>query len=251
MSRICPLSHSIVLYLDCLECDNKICVHPNKSPQNAKYEPRKVYDNMHTIVIGIDQSYKDTGISIYLDGKLKQAIDCFTQNLDNNTIKRKVLRAKLINIFSKMHAKKYAYDSIKEPCKLICVIERIRLQSQGFINIDYIKSIGALNAMIVDAANQYDISVYSVDTRAWKSAVIGTSKGKANRYGIDEKKWPTILWCISKGYESKIKADAGKKKKGIIEKDGERFTYNDNIADAIGIGKFYFIGDHDMLKEEH
>ena len=140
---------------------------------------------------------------------------------------------------------------MKEECQIICIIERIRLQSQGFINIDYIKSIGALNAMIVDTASQYNIPVYSVDTRAWKSASVGTSKEKSNKYGFDPKKWPTILWCIKQGYKSKIKADAGKKKKGVIEKNGERYTYNDNIADSIGIGKFYFVGNHDLLKEEH
>lgn len=251
MSRICPINHSVVLYLDCLDCDDKICRHPNKSHQNVKYELREVYNKMHIIVIGIDQSYKDTGISVWFDGKLKQATDCFTQNLENNTIKRKTLRAKLLNVFGKLNAKKLTYESIKEECKIICIIERIRLQSQGFINIDYIKSIGALNAMIVDTANMYNIPVYSVDTRAWKSAVVGTSKGKSNKYGFDPKKWPTILWCIKQGYKSKIKADAGRKKKGVVEKNGERYTYNDNIADSIGIGKFYFVGNHNLLKEEH
>lgn len=44
MSRICPINNSVVLYLDCLDCDDKICIHPNKSPQNVKYELREVYD---------------------------------------------------------------------------------------------------------------------------------------------------------------------------------------------------------------
>ena len=142
MSRICPINHSIVLYLDCLDCDDKICRHPNKSPQNVKYELREVYNKMHTIVIGIDQSYKDTGISVWFDGKLKQATDCFTHNLENNTIKRKTLKAKLMNIAGKLYAKKLAYDAINEHCDIVCIIERIRLQSQGFINIDLMKKNG-------------------------------------------------------------------------------------------------------------
>ena len=44
---------------------------------------------------------------------------------------------------------------------IICVIERIRLRSQGFLNINYIKSIGALNALIVDLMYEYNIKVYS------------------------------------------------------------------------------------------
>lgn len=59
------------------------------------------------------------------------------------------------------------------------------------------------------------------------------------------------MWCIKQGYKSKIKADAGRKKKCVIEKNEERYTYNDNIADSIGIGKFYFVGNHNLLKEEH
>ena len=252
MSKKCPANNSIVLYLDCLECDDKICLHNHKIPRNVTERTTEVHKMNHTIVIGIDQSYKDTGISVWFDGKLKNATDCFTQNLENNTIKRKTLKAKLMNIAGKLHAKKLAYDAINEHCDIVCIIERIRLQSQGFINIDYIKSIGALNAMIVDTMDKYNIKVYSVDTRAWKSAVVGTSKGKSNKYGFDEKKWPTILYCIKSGYKSKIKQSvSNRKKKAVIVKNDESYTYNDNIADSICIGKFYFVGNKDLLKEEH
>lgn len=37
MSKICPISHSIVLYLDCLECDNKICKQHKTVLRMAKY----------------------------------------------------------------------------------------------------------------------------------------------------------------------------------------------------------------------
>lgn len=199
------------------------------------------------IVIGIDQSYKDTGISISMNGHIKSITHCFTANLDNNTLKRKKLSERLNIVFKKASDK-----STKCNAKLICVIERIRLQSQGFINIDYIKSIGALNAMIVDLANIYNIPVYSVDTRAWKSAVVGTSKEKQNKYGIDPKKYPTILWLIDKGFEDYIKEEvSGRKKKGVIEKNGERYTYNDNAADSACISLFPFVGDVKLLKEEH
>lgn len=36
MSRICPLNHSIVLYLDCLDCDYKICKQLNSNKNNKK-----------------------------------------------------------------------------------------------------------------------------------------------------------------------------------------------------------------------
>lgn len=198
------------------------------------------------IVVGIDQSYKDTGISISYNNKLKSATHCFTQNLKNNTEKREALKQKLISVFDKTKTMQN-----KKDCEVIVIIERIRLQSQGFINIDYIKSIGALNAMIVDIAYKYDFPVYSADTRAWKSKVIGTSKGQPNAFGIDEKKLPTILWCVNKGFEKYIiDYNVGKLQKGVIYKDGVRVKYNDNIADSICIGLYGF-KPHIRLKQEH
>lgn len=199
------------------------------------------------IVIGIDQSYKDTGISISFNGKLKMAKDILLEKYKNNSERRTNLQKRLFDIFSSVEILKNDYDA-----EVIVIIERIRLQSQGFINIDYIKSIGALNALIVDTASSFDFPVYSVDTRAWKSAIVGNSKGQKNKFNIDEKKWPTILWCVSKGYKKYIiNYDVGKRKsKGIIEKDGKRYTYNDNIADSICISLYGFTKNQ-LLKEEH
>lgn len=230
MSKHCPFYGIKVLYLDCLECEEKYC---------------KKEKQMDKIVVGIDQSYKDTGITVAINGEVKLVTECFTHNLDNNSLKRKELKKTLTKVFDLV--KRKASDG----CEVVVVIERIRLQSQGFVNIDYIKSIGALNALIVDLAKEYGFPVFSADTRAWKSAVIGNSKGQNNKYGFDPKKWPTILWCISKGYKDYIiDYEVGKKKKAIIEKDGERYTYNDNKADSIGICLYGF-NNKALLKEEH
>jgi hypothetical protein len=122
------------------------------------------------------------------------------------------------------------------------IIERIRLQSQGFINIDYIKSIGALNAVIVDCAKQYGLKVYSVDTRAWKSAIVGTSKPMNNKYGINPEKWPTIQFIRRMGFEDKILIPVSKRKKtGVIIIDGERYTFNDDAADSACIALYGFL----------
>lgn len=200
------------------------------------------------IVIGIDQSYKDTGITVSLNGKVKMVTECFTMNLPNNSVKRKKLYETLDKIFDMVYGKAEHMEA-----EVVVVIERIRLQSQGFINIDYIKSIGALNALIVDLAKSYGYPVYSVDTRNWKSNVVGTSKGQKNKYGIDEKKWPTIQWCVRNGYEQYIiDYEIGKKKKGVLERNGVKFTYNDNKADSIAISLYGFIPiKKQLLKEEH
>ena len=231
MAKYCKY-YGLVLYMDCLECEEKYCRRPKVK---------------NKIVVGIDQSYKDTGISMSMNGHIKTIGHCFTANLCNNSLKRQKLNMRLLEVLEKVSKLSIKYDA-----DVMVVIERIRLQSQGFINIDYIKSIGALNAMIVDTCMKYNFKVYSVDTRAWKSAVVGTSKEKQNKYGIDPKKWPTILWLINKGFEESIKEEvSGRKKKGVIEKNGERFTYNDNAADSAAISLFPFKGSNDLLKEEH
>lgn len=201
---------------------------------------------MNKIIIGIDQSYCDTGITVSLDGEFKSSTHCYTENLKTNTEKRKQLKLTLVNVFNKVLQKQSQLG-----CEVVVIIERIRLRSQGFLNINYIKSIGALNALIVDTADIYSFPVYSVDTRAWKTAVVGTSKGQSNPYGLDEKKYPTIQWCIRNGYEQHIiNYNVGRKTKGVIVKDGERFTYNDNIADSICISLYGFT-KNPKLEREH
>lgn len=235
MSKVCPY-YGLVLYLDCLECEEKYC--RGNRMANPKEELEKLVDDIvgNVIVVGIDQSYKDTGISISYRGKLMTATHCYLDKEKDNCAKRRKLKLFLYEVFEKVEEKKRKTNAI-----VIVIIERIRLHSDGFVNINYIKAIGALNAMIVDTAAGYDYQVYSVDTRAWKSAVVGTSKEKQNKYGIDPKKFLTIIWCIKQGYKKYIiDYDVGKKKKGVIEKDGEKYFYNDNIADSICISLYGF-----------
>lgn len=198
------------------------------------------------IIIGIDQSYKCTGIALSYNGELKSTTCIKTEHLKNNSEKRKMIYGNLSAVFEKVCALSNIYEA-----EVTVIIERIRLRSQGFLNINYIKSIGALNALITDLAYIYDFPVYSVDTRAWKSSVVGTSKPKTNKYGFDPKKWPTILWCIEKGYkENIIEHVSNRQTKGVINDNGERYTYNDNIADSICISLYGFTPSP-KLEREH
>lgn len=198
---------------------------------------------MNKIVIGFDQSYEDTGISIAVDGVLKAAKSVPLKQLKNNTQKRQKLQEEAFKAFRKVS---------QHNAEIVVIIERIRLRSDGFININYIKGIGALNSVIVDTAALFGFPVYSVDTRAWKTAVVGTASPGQNPYGIDPKKWPTIQWCVRQGYEKKIvNYNVGKRKtKGVIYKDGKPFTYNDNVADSICIALYGFTKNL-KLQEEH
>lgn len=229
MSKPCPIL-GVAIYLDCLDCETKEC---KKMANSKKYKK---------VVIGIDQSYNNTGISIAADGKLKKVKSLNLEKYKTNSDKRRALAETLDGLLSSVAHKTE---------ELVCIIERIRLRSQGFLNIDYIKSIGALNSVIIDKCHEHGVEVYSVDTRCWKAQVIGTSKGMPNRCGVPEEKWPTIMWLVRQGWEDSILIPIeGRKKKGTFVRSGQRFMYNNDAADSAGIAMFGFIGEQDKLRLE-
>ncbi len=227
MGRPCPLL-GMAIYLDCLDCEDKQC-------KKKQYKYNKV-------IIGIDQSYNNTGISIAADGKLVKVKSLHLDKYKLNSERRRALVETLSGLL------KAVYPKAKE---VICIIERIRLHSQGFLNMDYIKSIGAINSVIVDTCFEYNVPVYSVDTRCWKAQVIGTSKPMPNKYGVPEEKWPTIRWLIKQGWENNILIPVeGRKTKGTFVRNGQKYMYNNDAADSAGIAMFGFIGDKSKLQQE-
>lgn len=230
MSKKCPL-YGVAISQDCVECDTRECRNMKKRKYNI-------------LVIGIDQSYNNTGISVSADGKLLKVSHIELSGLQSNSLKRFYLKQKLGKIL---------FNVIPKAKKVLCVIERIRLRSQGFLNIDYIKSIGALNAVIVDTMAKYGVDVYSVDTRCWKSQVVGTSKEQENKYGVPPKKWPTVHWCNMQGFKKSILREVkGRREKGtFIGSDGTKFEFDNDAADSAAISMFYFVGDKSKLREEH
>lgn len=226
MGRPCPLLGTAV-YLDCLDCDDKQC------KQQYKYKK---------VVVGIDQSYNNTGISIAADGKLVKVRSIQLDSYKTNSDRRRALATTISGLLKAVCTKSR---------EVVCIIERIRLRSQGFLNIDYIKSIGALNSIIVDMCHEHNVPVYSVDTRCWKAQVIGTSKGMPNKYGVPEEKWPTIRWLIKQGWEDSILIPIeGRKTKGTFTRNGQKYMYNNDAADSAGIAMFGFVGDKEKLQLE-
>ena len=203
---------------------------------------------MNKIVIGIDQSYKNTGVSIAMNGKLMNVSSIWLDKLKTNSERRELLRNKLNHLLNKMVLKSAQHDS-----ELVIIIERIRLQSQGFINIDYIKGIGALNSIIIDIAHSKGIKVYSVDTRSWKSQVVGTSKPVRNKYGVPEEKWPTMKYVWKLGWKDKLMYEVSNQcKKDIYVVDGKKYRFNDDAADSACIALYGFIDESKQkLEEEH
>ena len=111
MSKPCPIK-GIAIYMDCLECEEKDC--------------RKSY-KYNKVVIGIDQSYANTGISIVADGKIKKVKSLNMSKLNMNSEKRRALANTLDGLLNSI---------VPKARETVCIIERIRLRSQGFLNID-------------------------------------------------------------------------------------------------------------------
>lgn len=229
MSRLCPI-YGVAISQDCVECETRDC----RKMKKTKYK---------TIVVGIDQSYNNTGVTVAADGRLIKVSHIDFKGLKTNSQKRRKIAKTLNKVINGASGKSE---------NLVCIIERIRLKSQGFLNINYIKSIGALNATIVDQMHPSDIKVYSVDTRCWKAQVVGTSKPQNNKYGVPPEKWPTVKWVCKMGFKSSIlRVVKGRKQKGTFEKNGVKYEYDNDAADSAGIAMFWFVGDKEKLREEN
>lgn len=196
------------------------------------------------IVIGIDQSYKNTGISVASDKGLECISSINLIELQSNSEKRSEVSSGVSEVIE--HYKPLAKE-------LIIIIEKIRTFSQGFISTNYIKSIGALNACIVDTAFKYGVDVYSVDTRSWKSQIVGSSKPQENKFGISPEKWPTIKYIKKLGYGKELLVPASKsKKKGVVHVNGKPYTINDDAADSACIALYGFLPkERQKLEKEH
>lgn len=200
-----------------------------------------------TICIGIDQSYKNTGISISADGELKKVTSLFLEKCKCNSEKRMLLKKRLTEIVARL---------LPRAEKVVCIIERIRLRSKGFLNIDYIKSIGALNSIIVDVMYKYEIPVYSVDTRCWKAQIVGSSKpgNPNNSYAMEPEKYPTFEW-LKNNYPHLLMSvfidmTGTRKKKNVFEENGKLWKINDDACDSAAISLFGFSGQKSKLQIE-
>ena len=160
------------------------------------------------LVIGVDQSYTKTGIAIAADGQLLKVTSIPFIGLSNNTEKRKKVSNIITNVLK---------SNMPKSKETLILCERIRTFSGGFLSTGYIKSTGALIATIVDAAYEFNVRVYSVDTRCWKAAVLGKAHaGKGN-----DKKLAALKYVYKLGFKNVVS----------INKRGKK-VYDDDAADA-------------------
>lgn len=190
------------------------------------------------IVIGIDQSYKRTGITVIKDKEVT-GMEYLSGVKISHASFRKQLRERLSELLQE-----FILNEVEE---VIVIFERIRLLSGGKLSQIYIQATGALCGSIIEAAEDFNVPVYSVDARAWKSAIVGTSKPKENRYGIPPEKYPTILYLKKNTnlFKNIIEPYNGRATKGIITvvENGKRYRARviDDIADSYCIAMYGFL----------
>ena len=196
------------------------------------------------VAIGVDQSYKRTGISIAADGKLLHVCSVDLSDSDDKTWKRHEVQ--------KHVEKACLLADTRSKDKPVLVLERIRMFSQQFVSIPYIKQMGAMNAYIIDKAWSVGIETYSVDTRAWKAGVLGTSKPACNDFGVPPEKWPCVDWVIRSGFEKSIKLPvSGRRQKGTFtDKNGKKWEYDNDACDSAGIAMSWFCCDPSKFERE-
>lgn len=184
------------------------------------------------IVIGIDQSYTGTGITIAADGKPLKVSSTQFKGLKFNYDKRDHIRGIL---------RKLLEQAVKLAPEVMILIERIgtfrkafgNKANQGGANPNYLKMTGALVATIVDTAREYQISTYSVDTRSWKAQVVGSAKSRVTK-GKRDAKGETVEYAEKLGYDMVLRYKKTGKNKGDP-------IYDDDKADALCIALYGFI----------
>lgn len=196
---------------------------------DTKYKPKPC-------VIGIDQSYSRTGISIAVDGKLKKVISVDFKGLNGKTEKRLLLQTKLRSAIE-------ACMRNFSPAEIAVICERLRTFTAGDdLRPNVIKPGAAMIAYLVDTAYEYSIEVWSVDTRAWKSQILGSSKPIFEPIeGVkNPQKFGSVRKVIDLGFEESIRRCRG---------NGAFMSYDDDAADSACIALYGFVSRPALMKE--
>jgi len=196
-------------------------------------------------IIAIDQSYTRTGLSICVSGRVRSVGSVPMAKYKTKSQKRLEL-SRTLNRAIDSCLKHFITDQV------VVIVERVRTFTgkraapfhtpdvetalEGF-RPNVIKAHAALIASIVDTCYLRNIRVYSVETRTWKYAVLGTSKPIFDAIeGVNNpQKFGSVRKAIDLGFGEKMKVV----KRG---RGGTGFTYNDDMADAICMSLYPFTG---------
>lgn len=203
--------------------------------------------------IGVDQSYKRTGISLSIDGRLMMVTSIDLSHYPEKRDCRTIVSSSVKKVVSKCFSK--GVDNV------LVLLERIRLFSKDFISQPYIMSMGAMNAAVADKValsfpnelSEGRLEIMSVETRAWKSAVVGTIKKQENNFGVPPEKWPTVNYILTKypEFRDSIMHQSKRQKKSkknfsFLSDDAQSVVYmeyDDDACDSACISLFPFSRD--------
>lgn len=195
----------------------------------------------HPCVIGLDQSYSRCGISIAVEGKLKKVTSIKYEGLNTKSEKRAELQ-RVIRKAIESCLKKFSSNQV------IIFCERLRLfstaQGQSTIRPNVIKPAAAMIAVIVDVGAEYGIETWSVDTRAWKSEVLGDSRPVFEPIeGVkNPQKFGSVRKVIDLGFRSSLEVVRGHGKGSVIALD-------DDAADSACIALYGFCKQPKLKRE--
>lgn len=198
-----------------------------KGVKNSNEEKRNTFKEVPCI-IGIDQSYTRTGIALAINGKVIKTFSLDFKRINAKTNKRLETQKALNKILDKC-LKKYSSNQI------VVIVERIRTYTNSLdLRPPVIKAQAALMAYIVDTAFVRGVKTYSVDTRCWKSRILGSSKPIFEPIeGVtNPQKFGSVRKAIELGFNEEIS----------VYRNGTRTSYNDDMADAICIALYGFSG---------
>ena len=192
--------------------------------------------------LGLDQSYKRTGLSVAVDGKLKVVRSIQMPPDASKSQKRGLLHDEV---------KQALRTLLKRADEVVCIVEQTRFYSGGHVSFDYIKSTGALNAVIADTCAEHGVQCFSIDTRAWKSAVLGSAKKVENEFGVPPEKWMAVQFVKSLGFEENLLLEvAGRRTKGTFTTDSGRWEYDNDAADSACIALSWWKAKPEMFTLE-
>ena len=94
------------------------------------------------VVIGIDQSYQRTGITVLCNKQIVKMFSVDFVGCKTNTEKRNKLRQEISKVIYEISMEEDSKGILNSDISIIT--ERIRLRSQQFLSENYIKATGAL-----------------------------------------------------------------------------------------------------------
>lgn len=120
------------------------------------------------IVLGIDQSYTNFGVAVVKNKDELLHIDSYALEKFGDDEVGRVAARKFVESAVKALTNRFKPD--------IIVVERVRLKNTWGINLNDITCMSQLTCKIIDSA--FPIKVVSVDTRSFKSKVLGNASAK-------------------------------------------------------------------------